>query len=72
MILLVMAVVVMSSGVDAKDEARKTSSQVDRKLELLNKPAVKSIKVYFSSILTSHYPLNYIIHAINAPYINYS
>jgi hypothetical protein len=34
-----------TSGVDVKGEARKSLSEVDKKLKLLNKPAVKSITV---------------------------
>jgi hypothetical protein len=35
---------------NVKTEARKSFSEVDQKLKLLNKPAVKSIKVYFSRL----------------------
>jgi hypothetical protein len=50
MLSLSMALLVFISEVDVKVEAIKTLSEVDRKLKLLNKPAVKSIKVYFSII----------------------
>jgi hypothetical protein len=68
MIFFLMAFLVLSNGVAVKAKATKTSSEVDRKLELLNKPGVKTIKVfyyyyyYFSTFLTFHYPLNYIIY----------
>ena len=45
-----MALLVFDGGVDVKAEARKTLSEIDKKLKLLNKPAIKSIKVYFSII----------------------
>ncbi|GMY28822.1 hypothetical protein FCV25MIE_24064 [Fagus crenata] len=44
MLSLSMALLVFISEVDVKVEAIKTLSEVDRKLKLLNKPAVKSIK----------------------------
>jgi len=44
--LFVIALLVLSS-VDAKAKAENTLSEVDMKLKLLNKPAIKSIKVYF-------------------------
>ncbi|GMY28828.1 AslB [Fagus crenata] len=44
MFLFVIPLLVLSSSVDVKAEARKTLSEVDRKLKLLNKPAIKSIK----------------------------
>lgn len=44
-LLLVMTVSALGNGVDVNDEARETISEIDRKLKLLNKPAVKSIKV---------------------------
>ena len=47
MLSLSMALLVFISEVDVKVEAIKTLSEVDRKLKLLNKPAVKSIKVIF-------------------------
>ncbi len=59
MFLFVIPLLVLSSSVDVKAEARKTLSEVDRKLKLLNKPAIKSIKVYFSTISTLHYPIIY-------------
>lgn len=52
-----------------KAEVTKTSSEVDRKLELLNKLEVKSIKGFFFFFVTFHYPLNYIIHTRYAPYV---
>ncbi|XP_075650922.1 protein neprosin-like [Castanea sativa] len=39
-----MALLVFDGGVDVKAEARKTLSEIDKKLKLLNKPAIKSIK----------------------------
>ena len=45
-LLSVIALLVLSS-VDVEGKARKITSEVDRKLKLLNKPAVKSIKVIF-------------------------
>lgn len=50
MSIFAMALLVFDGGVDVKAEARKTSSEIDKKLKLLNKPAIKSIKVYFSII----------------------
>ncbi|TXG61947.1 hypothetical protein EZV62_013310 [Acer yangbiense] len=44
MVLLLMAVFVLSDVADGKAKARATLSGIDRKLKLLNKPAVKSIK----------------------------
>ncbi|KAI9191618.1 hypothetical protein LWI28_010909 [Acer negundo] len=44
MLLLLMAVFVLSDVADRKATARVTLSGIDRKLNLLNKPAVKSIK----------------------------
>ncbi|KAF5468083.1 hypothetical protein F2P56_012264 [Juglans regia] len=43
-LLFSMALLVLSCVVDAKAEATKTLSEVNRKLKLLNKPALKSIK----------------------------
>ena len=43
-LLFVIALLVLSS-VDVEGKARKITSEVDRKLKLLNKPAIKSIKV---------------------------
>ncbi|KAL5850536.1 hypothetical protein ACOSQ4_008549 [Xanthoceras sorbifolium] len=43
-LLLVLAVSVFRDGADGKAEARVTLSEIDRKLKLLNKPAVKTIK----------------------------
>jgi len=43
-ILFAMSLVLLSNGIDVKVEARRTLLKVDRKLKLLNKPAVKSIK----------------------------
>ena len=45
--LFVIALLVLSSTVDAKAKAENTLFEVDMKLKLLNKPAIKSIKVYF-------------------------
>ena len=45
-LLSVIALLVLSS-VDVEGKARKITSEVDRKLKLLNKPAIKSIKVIF-------------------------
>ena len=45
-LLFVIALLVLSS-VDVEGKARKITSEVDRKLKLLNKPAIKSIKVIF-------------------------
>lgn len=50
MSIFAMALLVFDGGVDVKAEARKTLSEIDKKLKLLNKPAIKSIKVYFSII----------------------
>ncbi|XP_042960351.1 uncharacterized protein LOC122295408 [Carya illinoinensis] len=44
-------VVLMSCVVDVKAEATKTLSEVNRKLKLLNKPAVKSIKTEDGEII---------------------
>ncbi|KAK0572116.1 hypothetical protein LWI29_026373 [Acer saccharum] len=57
-LLLVLAVSAFSDGVYGQAKARVTLSEIDRKLKLLNKPAVKTIKLfsclYFPSIdLTS-------------------
>jgi hypothetical protein len=50
-IFLALNFLVLCGGVDhAKAKARKSLSKVNRKLKLLNKPAVKSIKVYFSRL----------------------
>ena len=65
MFLFVIPLLVLSSLVDVKAEARKTLSEVDRKLKLLNKPAIKSIKVYFFYYFNS--PLSYYI---SIPVIN--
>ena len=45
-LLSVIALLVLSS-VDVEGKARKITSEVDRKLKLLNKPAIKSIRVIF-------------------------
>ena len=45
-LLFVIALLVLSS-VGVKAEARKFSSEINKKLKLLNKPAIKSIKVFF-------------------------
>ena len=45
-LLFVIALLVLSS-VDVEAKARKITSEVNRKLKLLNKPAIKSIKVIF-------------------------
>ena len=45
-LLSVIALLVLSS-VDVEAKARKITSEVNRKLKLLNKPAIKSIKVIF-------------------------
>ena len=63
MIFFLMAFLVLSSGVAVKAKATKTSLEVDRKLELLNKPGVKTIKVFFS-FLTFHHPFNYILGCV--------
>ncbi|KAM3710199.1 hypothetical protein ACJW31_01G010800 [Castanea mollissima] len=44
MSIFAMALLVFDGGVDVKAEARKTLSEIDKKLKLLNKPAIKSIK----------------------------
>lgn len=44
-LLLVTFVSVLGNGVDSKLKAGQTLSEIDRRLKLLNKPAVKSIKV---------------------------
>lgn len=44
-LLLVTFVSVLGNGVDSKLKAGQTISEIDRRLKLLNKPAVKSIKV---------------------------
>ena len=46
MSIFAMALLVFYGGVDVKAEATKTLSEIDKKLKLLNKPAIKSIKVY--------------------------
>ena len=51
MVLLLMAVLVLSDVADGKAKARATLSGIDRKLKLLNKPAVKSIKVFFLAFI---------------------
>lgn len=43
-LLLVTFVSVLGNGVDSKLKAGQTISEIDRRLKLLNKPAVKSIK----------------------------
>lgn len=43
-IFLATNLLVLSGGVDAEAKARKSLSEVDKKLKLLNKPAAKSIK----------------------------
>ena len=58
MFLFVITFLVLSSVVDV-NAASKTLSEVDRKLKFLNKPAIKSIKVHFSTISTIRYPLLY-------------
>lgn len=60
--LFVIALLVLSS-VDEKAKAENTLSEVDMKLKLLNKPAIKSIKVYF--LLQFPYPL--ILRSIDNP-----
>jgi len=45
-LLFVIALLVLSN-VDVEGKVRKITSEVNRKLKLLNKPAVKSIKVKF-------------------------
>ena len=47
MLLLIIAVSVLSDVADGKAKAGVNLSGIDRKLKLLNKPAVKSIKVFF-------------------------
>jgi hypothetical protein len=49
-IVLAMTLLALSSWVDVKGEARKSLSEVNQKLKLLNQPAIKSIKVYFSNL----------------------
>lgn len=45
-LLFVVAVSILSNGVEVNAKARETLSEIDKKLKLLNKPAVKSIKVW--------------------------
>ena len=52
-LLFVIALLVLSS-VDVEAKARKITSEVNRKLKLLNKPAIKSIKVIFFSTKLSN------------------
>ena len=54
-LLFVIALLVLSS-VDVEGKVRKITSEVNRKLKLLNKPAVKSIKVNFFFLL--NFPLS--------------
>jgi len=57
--LFVITFLVLSS-VDVKTKAIQNLSEVDRKLMVLNKPAIKSIKVYFSTnFLLSSYNNKY-------------
>ena len=49
-IFLATTLLALSCGVDVKGEVRKSLSEVNQKLKLLNKPAVRSIKVYFSNL----------------------
>lgn len=44
-ILALVHLLLLRNAANAKSEATETSSEVDRKLQLLNKPAVKSIQV---------------------------
>lgn len=43
--LLFGAISTLCNGVEVNAKARKTLPEIDRKLKLLNRPAVKSIKV---------------------------
>lgn len=45
-LLFVVAVSILSNGVEVNAKARETLSEIDKKLKLINKPAVKSIKVW--------------------------
>jgi hypothetical protein len=44
MLVLLILLCILSNGVNGKTKARK--SEINRRLKLLNKPAVKTIKVY--------------------------
>lgn len=43
--LLVVAISTFCNGEEVNDKARETLPEIDRMLKLLNRPAVKSIKV---------------------------
>lgn len=45
LLLFVVAVSILSNGVEVNAKARETLSEIGKKLKLINKPAVKSIKV---------------------------
>ena len=49
LIFLFLITFLVLSSVDVKTKAIQNLSEVDRKLMVLNKPAIKSIKVYFST-----------------------
>jgi hypothetical protein len=46
MLVLLILLCILSNGVNGKTKARKHRSEINRRLKLLNKPAVKTIKVY--------------------------
>lgn len=46
LLLFIVAASSLSNGVKVNAKARETLSEIDKKLKLINKPAVKSIKVW--------------------------
>jgi hypothetical protein len=70
-IFLASTLLTLSSGVDVKGEARKSLSEVNQKLKLLNKPAVKSIKVYFSNLTLNNVILSNFKEIVNSQAVLY-